>query len=91
MSAGGLTREQLLERLRQEEETRPKPMRSGCLEAGRRLAEQRRQPDPPAPGLVFWGSDCVLEGGCEGNATPGSMRCDDCKSAEHTVALWRAT
>lgn len=34
--------------------------------------------------LRFWGSECTE---C-GNATPGKMRCDDCGSDAHTVALW---
>lgn len=40
-------------------------------------------------GLTFWGSDCVLDGGCDGNTTPDSMVCDNCKTDEHTVALWQ--
>lgn len=38
--------------------------------------------------LRFWGSDCVLEGGCEGNTTPDDMCCDSCGSDEHTVPLY---
>ncbi|MEA2702125.1 MAG: hypothetical protein QOD63_70 [Actinomycetota bacterium] len=35
--------------------------------------------------LAWWGSECT---DC-GNATPGSMRCDQCQTSTHTVALWR--
>lgn len=38
--------------------------------------------------MRWWGSDCVLSGGCDGNATPDSMVCDACGSAEHTVELY---
>lgn len=34
--------------------------------------------------LTFWGSECRK---C-GNATHGSMRCDDCGLSVDTVALW---
>lgn len=40
------------------------------------------------PGLEWWGSDCVLPGGCSGNATPESMTCDSCGSYEHTVPMY---
>lgn len=36
--------------------------------------------------LEFWGSECVA---CN-NATPGSMRCDECGLSRHTTALWMA-
>jgi hypothetical protein len=39
---------------------------------------------PAREKLVVWGSDCRV---C-GNATPGSQRCDECHSDEHTIPLW---
>ena len=42
------------------------------------------QPEPPAPGLAFWGSECLS---CF-NATAELMVCDACGSATHTVPLW---
>lgn len=38
----------------------------------------------PLSRLVRWGSECT---DC-GNGTPGSMRCDNCLSSEHTVPLY---
>jgi hypothetical protein len=34
---------------------------------------------------VLWGSDC--HGACEGNATAGSLTCDECGSTD-TTPLW---
>lgn len=40
--------------------------------------------------LVFWGSDCTGSW-CEGNTTPGSMRCSGCGTEDHTIPLYRPT
>lgn len=38
--------------------------------------------------LRWWGSDCTLDGGCDGNTTPDSMRCENCGSDEYTIPLF---
>lgn len=51
----------------------------------------KRHPDPDLVakrGFVFWGSDCILPGGCDGNATYGTMRCDECETDEFTIPLY---
>ena len=48
------------------------------------MSPRKRAIDSELGRLAFWGSECT---DC-GNATPGTMRCDQCQNALFTAALW---